>query len=383
MADDDSEGLTTLDDALWRLGIHDAHCHPTDSMDVVPEIPTRRIHTLTIMATRAEDQDLVAQVARSYGVDAAADSTDDSNRTCRVVPSFGWHPWYSHLLLDDMNNNGDTPASKTAHYTAVLTGEPTDEFIATLPDPTPLSTFIAATRQRLLAFPSALVGEVGIDRTFRLPYPPAAIPASGKRLSPYKVSLDHQRRILEEQLRLAGALHRPASIHGVSAHGVLHEVFTSLFRGHEKPLRSKRTQKRGPHDFEGDDSDEDADNKKKGDPPFPPRICLHSFSAPPDFLNSWLDARIPAQVYFSFSRAINVGYGYEKFAEMLRLVPEEKLLVESDLHVASEQMERDLAVIVRKIAAERGWELEKTVKTVGRNWRRFVYGEDGDSIHEG
>ncbi|KAJ6257010.1 hypothetical protein Dda_7893 [Drechslerella dactyloides] len=372
------DALTTLDDALWQLGVHDAHCHPTDTMDVVPEIPSRRIRTLTIMATRANDQQLVAQVARVYGVDVTG---RDDKVTCRVVPSFGWHPWYSHLLLDDMNantNGGATTLSKTEHYTAVLLGDPTDEFIATLPDPKPLSEFIAETRARLLEFPSALVGEVGIDRTFRLPHPPSAAPSpDGKRLTPYKVSLDHQRRVLEEQLRLAGALHRPASIHGVGAHGVLHDALAALFRGYERPIRSNRTRKRGPHDFEGDDpSDDEEETQKKGDPPFPPRICLHSFSAPPDFLKTWLSARIPAAVYFSFSRAINVGYGYDKFAEMLKMVPEDKLLVESDLHVASVEMERDLAVIVRKVASERGWELERTVTTLGRNWRRFVYGED-------
>ncbi|KAF3917343.1 hypothetical protein ABW21_db0201139 [Orbilia brochopaga] len=382
---DDSE-ITTLDDALWRIGVHDAHCHPTDTMDIVPQIPSRRIHTLTIMATRAEDQALVAQVAREYGVDATTTTTssndnDGSSRTCRVVPSFGWHPWYTHLLLDDMSTDTTTVIkTKTEHYASVLTGDPTPDFIDSLPDPTPLSSFIASTRERLLEFSSALVGEVGIDRTFRLPYPDTAIPASGKKLSPYKVTLDHQRRILEHQLRLAGELNRPASLHGVGAHGVLHDVLSSLFRGYEKPIRSKRTQKRGPHDFAGDESsDSDSEEKKtKGPPPFPPRICLHSFSAPPDFLNTWLSERIPAQVFFSFSRAINVGYGYDKFSEMLRAVPERQLLVESDLHVASEQMEQDLAVIIRKIAGEKGWELERTVRVVGKNWRRFVYGDDGE-----
>ncbi|KAK6525676.1 hypothetical protein TWF281_010728 [Arthrobotrys megalospora] len=349
----------TLDDSLWSLGIYDAHCHPTDTMDVVPEIPKRKIQVLTIMATKAEDQELVAQVAREY--------------PDRVVPSFGWHPWFSHRLWDDMKAGGsDITISKKEHYQSVLTNEPTEEFIETLPEPKPLSQFIAETRNYLEEFPSALVGEVGLDRTFRLPNPASLIGPDDKKLSPHKVQMDHQRRILEEQLRLAGEMDRPASVHGVGAHGVLHDSFSSLFKGFEKVVRSKRTQKRGPHDFEGD---EDSDVEDKGPKPFPPRICLHSFSAPPDFIKTWLNPKIPATIYFSFSQAINVGYGYEKFAEMLGLVPEDRLLVESDLHIASIDMERHLAGIIHRVSRERRWDPSKTVQTVGKNWISFVYGD--------
>ncbi|KAF3904838.1 hypothetical protein ABW20_dc0105387 [Dactylellina cionopaga] len=365
---------STLDDSLWSLGVHDAHCHPTDTMAVVPEIPTRKIRTLTIMATKASDQELVAQVARDYGVDRPSEDSDST--TCRVVPSFGWHPWFSHLLLDDMKDGAGragTKLSKAEHYASVLSNEPTEEFIATLPEPKPLSEFISETRKYLEEFPSALVGEIGLDRTFRLPN--ASSGPDEKRLSPHKVDMDHQKRVLEEQLRLAGEMNRAASIHGVGAHGVLYDSFASLFKGHEKVIRSKRTQRRGPYDFEGDeDSDDDS-----GPKPFPPRICLHSFSASPDFIGTWLNPKIPAKMYFSFSKAVNVEYEYKKFSEMLKVVPEGKLLVESDLHVASIEMEQHLAFIIHKVAQDRGWELEKTVKLLGENWKNFVYGETDSS----
>ncbi|KAF3918706.1 hypothetical protein AA313_de0208128 [Arthrobotrys entomopaga] len=374
-----------LDDSLWNLGVYDAHCHPTDTMDVVPEIPKRRMRTLTIMATKARDQELVAQVAREYGVhdknsndddDVTSSSSGSSIPSCRVVPSFGWHPWFSHLLLDDMKSEGDgntdVKISKTDHYTSVLTNEPTEEFINSLPDPKPLSQFIAETRKYLEEFPSALVGEVGLDRFFRLPNTSAG--PDDKHLSPHRVNLDHQKRILEEQMRLAGEMKRAVSVHGVGAHGVLYDSFAYLFKGHEKEVRSKRTQKRGPYDFEGDEEDEKED--RGGFKPFPPRICLHSFSAPLDFMKTWLHPKIPAEIYFSFSHAINVGYGYEKFTDMLKLVPRDKILVESDLHVASIDMENHLAAIIRRVARDKEWKVDEVIKQVGKNWNKFVYGGD-------
>ncbi|EWC43500.1 hypothetical protein DRE_07500 [Drechslerella stenobrocha 248] len=382
---------STLDDDLWALGVHDAHCHPTDTMSLVSAIPDRRTRTLTIMATREHDQDLVAQVARTHGVDLPPPSSSSSvsTSTCRVVPCFGWHPWYSHLLLDD--TDATPPPSKAEHYASVLLGDPSAEFIAALPDPLPLSVFLSQTRQRLVEFPSALIGEVGIDRTFRIPYPEAlggaststGGPAGGhSRLSPHRVAMDHQRRVLVAQLRLAGEMQRAVSVHGVGAHGVLYDVFKGLFAGYEKKVRSRQTQKRGPYDFAGDESSSEDEGEGDGGGekvrPFPPRVCLHSFSAPVEVLGTWLAGTVPADVYFSFSRAVNLEDGAGKFAGVVKVVPAERVLVESDLDNASEQVELDLAAVVRRVAEERGWELERTVRQLGENWQRFVYGGGGD-----
>jgi len=346
------------------------------------------------MATRAQDQDLVASVAATHGIRIREATQAGSPE--KIIPAFGWHPWFSHQLYD---GSGDPP-DKSKHYESVLTPPPDAEFIKSLPDPRPLSEFISQTRQRLLNEPLAMVGEVGVDKAFRLPSAREAPPVlndgltpggrEGRTLSPYHVKMPHQVIVLKEQLRLAGEIGRPASVHGVQAHGVLYDALASLWKGHEKEVISKRKMRlaaEGAEDFSSSDEEEDYGDdghgqgrQRAGRPytakPFPPRVCLHSFSGPPQMLSQYLHPAIPADVFFSFSTCVNLSTpGLEsKFAEVVRACPDDKLLIESDLHTAGEEMDYQLEMIGRRVCEVKGWTLEEGLERIRRNYDKFIFG---------
>lgn len=408
----------------WDLGVFDAHCHPTDTMASVPSMAhSMRARTLTVMATRSQDQDLVAAVADQYGVRSQEAVTTRAQASGtqspqKVIPSFGWHPWFSHQLYDDTlsaaeltfdPSSPDPEAQKARHYNAVLVPPPgskeDEDFIKDLPDPRPLSVFIARTRRYLEAHPYALVGEIGLDKAFRLPNHDLApddgmTPGrrNGQKLSPYRVGMDHQVRILRAQLSLAGEMGRPVSVHGVQGPGNLYDTLKSTWKGHEKRVVSSRERKRiAPgvdEDFSDSDSeDEGGDGHHNGVPvaskgrkpkpkPYPPRICLHSFSSGLQTLKQYVDDKsIPAKIFFSFSLLVNYSHGAHQHErkkhiadDVIRACPDDRILLESDLHSAGQEMDDLLEDIYRKVCEVKGWDLREGVEKIKKNYEEFIFG---------
>ncbi|KAK9239421.1 hypothetical protein V1525DRAFT_36085 [Lipomyces kononenkoae] len=366
--------------SIWQLGIYDAHCHPTDNYKKLAKaLDILDISKLTIMATRLDDQVRVH--------DAALNHLD------RIVPSFGYHPWFTHLLY----TSSSPPENKYSHYRTVLVPEPPEPFLDLLPDPVSLSSFIDILTENIERHKHALVGEIGIDRSFRLPNSGELISfeepdtsddsghsceeAAGrnssetKRLSPYKVKLEHQTAVLLAQLCVAAKFQRAVSVHGVQAHGVLYEIFSGLWVGYSIPSRRQQKNDKKEQKLVAVAFEDGTEQLVSDPPPFPPRICLHSYSGPPDQIKLWTSRKVPATVYFSFSIVINSRYG-EKFKQVLMAVPDDRLLVESDFHVAGKTMQALLAAIVKFVCEVKGWDLEQGVRILGQNWRRFVYGRE-------
>lgn len=386
----------------WDIGVFDAHCHPTDAMSSLAAIPNMSARVLTVMSTRAQDQDIIPSVASSQGIESPDALTTTSSR--RILPAFGWHPWFSHHLYDDTlppekatsTPSTDRSSGKVTHYKSVLTPSPDEPFIASLPDPIPLSTYLPQLRSRLEAHPLALVGEVGLDKGFRLPVPWTDAEHSqrddgltpggreGRWLSPHRVSLPHQTGVLLAQLRLAGELGRACSVHGVQAHGALFDALRSLWRGYEREVVPKRKQKlvaKGAEDWGDDGSDDGGEGNAEGRlevaaKPFPPRICLHSFSGPVQVLKQYLHPSIPAKIFFSFSVAINLSTegGAGKFPDVVRACPDNRILVESDLHEAGERMDAMLEDMYRRVCKIKGWGLKEGVERIARNYEEYVFG---------
>lgn len=378
----------------WHLGVFDAHCHPTDTISSMDVIPTMKARALVIMASRAQDQELVAKFADAYGVRSLAMSDLVEVGATGVVPSFGWHPWFSYQIYDDslvLSTDSSNGISQLDHYKSVIVPSPDDpEFLSRLPKPRSLSAYIAETRSYLIKYPFALVGEIGIDRTFRIPQPDAPSAShsegltpggrDGKRLTPYRVDMDHQKKIFKAQLNLAGELSRPVSVHGVGAHGILFEALRESWRGFEKPTLSRSARKRASADDENESEKEESDTDTKK--PFPPGICLHSYSGPQTTLKQYLHPSIPSTIFFSFSSLVNLAAPSSsasspvstKAIDVIKAVPDDRILVESDLHCAGERMESLLEHVVKVVCQTKNWPLEKGVRQLASNWVHFVAG---------
>lgn len=393
----------------WHLGVFDAHCHPTDTVASLDDIPKMKARALVIMATRYEDQGIVRQFVNRYGVQPETARTlwkqDDNNSETQLVPSFGWHPWFSYLTFDDSDPSFSTTEKMDAvqHYKSVLSPSPTDEFVASLPKPRPLSELLHQLRGDLESFPYAIVGEIGIDRSFRLPThwtlsdkadrDEGRTPGGreGRRLSPYRVQVVHQRKILKAQLHLAGELGRPVSVHGVAAHGILFKTLKETWQGHEIAIISKRERKRrnsAAHAHVNQAVANSVAEKEESKVPtsksYPPRICLHSYSGPLDALRQYLEPSVPATIYFSFSRLVNFSDRSQKATEVVKAIPNDRILVESDLHSAGNEMDKLLEDIVRLVCRIKGWSLTEGVELLAKNSRNFVFADrlaDQNPLH--
>jgi len=301
-------------------------------------------------------------------------------------------------MFDEADYGGASslpPEQKISHYQSVLTPKSEDRnFLLALPDPRPFGHFLGQTRDYLARYPLALIGEVGLDRSFRIPE--AWLPEQaeerndtltpggreGRKLSPYRVTMDHQRKVLLAQLRLAGELQRAVSVHGVAAHGVVYETVAETWKGSEKHVPSKRERRKAEAAARANNEpEEDAASNERdansGNRPYPPRICLHSFSGPAETVKQYIAPSVPCEVFFSFSTTINAWSesGGGKVEAAVKMVPDDRILIESDLHTAGERMDGYLEAGVRKVCAVKGWEIEVGVRRLGRNWRRFALGK--------
>ena len=142
----------------------DAHCHPTEqvrsraghTVDIdawIEEAGSVHLHKICVMSTDMWDQSLVARLADAY--------------PNKIVPCFGIHPWAAHTISIQ-----DPPPDRRTHYTNLF--GPTQEeqaWLEALPTPVSLTQVLSLLEANLAKYPHALVGEIGMDRSFRIPVP--------------------------------------------------------------------------------------------------------------------------------------------------------------------------------------------------------------------
>ncbi|CAK7902036.1 uncharacterized deoxyribonuclease YMR262W [[Candida] anglica] len=326
--------------------LSDSHCHVgiactySTSNEVIESLSKdSRLKNYALMSTNHIDIDYVDMISRSLeGV---------------VVPFYGIHPWYVHLFYvgdgdEDEYIEMDHPNAnsfKFAHYHKVLHPAPSDELLEVLPHPINLEVHnkkiqVLAINNNESQFVG--IGEIGLDKPFRIPSngyfgnQTVNIAESGPKLSNCRVTITHQRLVLESQLEIAQSLQLAVSLHCVKAHGALYDTVSKYNI---------------------------------------PSIILHSFSGSSDQAKIWCK-NFANKVFFSLSNWINgTESKLQMFSELLHVLGDMNILIETDLSIDS--MDKDeylghLQGIFHKISNERGWTEQETEKILQDNWERCL-----------
>ena len=96
---------------------------------------------------------------------------------------------------------------------------------------------------------------------------------------------------------------------------------------------------------------------------------MHSYGGTAAFVESLTRMkRWGPRFYFGFSSAVNLRS--PKTEDVVRAVPADRLLVESDL-VSPEKADAELREMVAFVARARGWTVEEAARITRENARRF------------
>ncbi|KAJ7361459.1 TatD DNase family Scn1 [Mycena albidolilacea] len=315
----------------------DAHCHPTEANSISAESMKRLQISVCAMSTHHGDQSLVRDLALQ--------------NSTKVVPCFGYHPWFTHLI------SLLPVTSKSEHYRHLFLGDDSqpsaeatstfEELLPLLPEPITLEEVISDLRHNFELFSStlAMLGEVGLDKQYRVAFDYHASP---RRLTPFTIPLDHQLAILEAQIDLAVELRRNVSLHSVKCPQVTVDLINKLRRKHGEQL----------------------DNI---------RIDIHSCSMNPQVVMDLQKKH--NNVFMSLSTTIN-GRSNNLNALITACSPN-RLLIESDIDNIDRCTEKCIEIL-NLVARVKGWPVEEgwvedldkdqwgVVRRIEANWKTFI-----------
>ncbi|CAO3576068.1 unnamed protein product [Absidia cylindrospora] len=100
------------------------------------------------------------------------------------------------------------------------------------------------------------------------------------------------------------------------------------------------------------------------------RVCLHSFGGKPASLDQFFKWR-HVKVYVSFSIAINARLGWKKLSQLIQAVPEDQLLIETDLNSPT-SLDHNMVRIASLVAKAKNWSVYDTVMKTRQNWIAFT-----------
>ncbi|KAF8346953.1 TatD DNase family Scn1 [Amanita rubescens] len=327
--------MTTLPNEQILRHVVDVHCHPTDAPQIPHETMQRLSITLCAMATRQSDQQRVRDLALQY--------------PDKVIPCFGYHPWFCHAIATQPF------ASKYNHYQTLLLGtsespdllEAFEKLLPHLPEPRLLSDIVQELRDNLRSFPDAMLGEVGLDRSFRLPIDYFSSP---RELTPFTIPLEHQLIVLEAQLDLAVELERNISFHSVKSQQATIALLDRMRSRHSKCWHKIS-------------------------------IDFHSCGFSPETWRRIEASNEHPNTFLSLSVVINGRNSNLK--RLIAACAPDRILVESDYDNAemTTPMTWEMLLIVAEI---KGWKVEEewgqdlnpvgAVRRLEENWKRFKEG---------
>ncbi|EJS44148.1 YMR262W [Saccharomyces arboricola H-6] len=265
--------------------------------------------------------------------------TSNSVRKDDIRVGFGVHPWYSHLFYVGASRN------KLSHYQDVLEYKDKDQFdnlVRVLPEPIDLEGYIAGEFDDALV---SVVGEVGLDKLFRLPTNGFYVQGEKARLTSVKVRISHQEAVFRRFCRLATHAGIPISIHDVKCHGKLNDICNEELL----PCPSVK-------------------------------ICLHSYTGSTEtLLGQWLKKFPSDRVFVSLSKWINFKDPEEGKA-LVRSLPPNCILTETDFPIDNPDptYQGDLMEQLRYLNAQiaqawdGGLDASQAALHVYENFQRFI-----------
>ena len=184
--------------------------------------------------------------------------------------------------------------------------------------------WLSALRELLTQDERLCVGEIGLDRRWRTP-------------DTGEVAYQAQLTCFEAQLALAAELKRPVSVHCVHAQGDLYRLLSEA-------------------------------------PELPPTIALHAFGGARGTVEQLTRSRFGARLYFGFAACVN--FRSPKTKEVLKAVPPDRLLLESDRSSALSDLSTELLTTLAHYQEAQGWpSLEEAAQETTRNAERWLLGE--------
>ncbi|SCU89078.1 LAME_0E02146g1_1 [Lachancea meyersii CBS 8951] len=303
----------------------DAHCHVTTSTKTnanpisLSDLPVVRC----VMSNNSYDWQKIKNLK-------------DSDPRTKV--GFGVHPWYSHLYyIADQGH----PPSKDAHYRSVLQCSDTSELeqiICRLPEPVSLSDYIHTEFEIASC---DCIGEIGLDKLFRLPENGFYQGDDHAPLSRVKVSVEHQAQIFIQMCRLATIHSLPVSIHSVKCPSLVFDLCQEHLLPHSNV-----------------------------------NVCLHSFTGSLETLTGvWLKKFPHERLFLSLSSYINFK-NLDSAAKLVQALPPHCILAETDFTwdtADDDTIIRELDFVLSQIALHQKLQSKQEAKElIYTNYQRFI-----------